>query len=354
MEILSIISDGNDPFNYTVTAQNLETTAMSNDDIMLDVINKDTGEQPMDVRPDVDAESDLSPVLVVEPSARAVTYLLRCYMNVTTEERQHPKKSSLPPLSGVLLDLRTSLVRHLVLILQGKIFAENPPRISLLTSYILTNGIPRGLMPELAEQTYSDQSTFNCIFIPILRGVMEAMQKASVADQEHVRPLEALGELAELRCGPSHTIRPVAGLIASLPDFNPEPCSAVPGREIAKTSFLGSFFSVSLFSEENPKLADKIFSGANGVSGDKSLAFALQQDIEHTRMVLHGTCHAMLLSPARVPLLQYFANILKHNEKRTQLQSEEKSLAGEKKENRQFNKISTLTSECSFNTVCCL
>lgn len=40
------------------------------------------------------------------PSVVAINYLLESYNRVSSEERVHPKKSSIPPLSDVLQDLR--------------------------------------------------------------------------------------------------------------------------------------------------------------------------------------------------------------------------------------------------------
>lgn len=333
MEILFMIGDGNDPWKQLKIENSMtDTKDLSEDN---STINPMEGvEQTMEVSAS-NSESEGCPVPSLPtpsqqtPIEQAVSCLLRFYSNIAVEERQHPKKSSVLPLCQVLSDLRVTLVQHLVLTLQGKFYPNSFQYMSLLTPYILAGTVPRGLLSELASQTYLDETTFSSIFTPILWGILEAMQNASVADQEHVRPLEALGELAEVRCGFKHTVRPVARLFAALDNFCPETCTTVPGREIAKISFLGPFFSISLFAEENPKLAYKMFTGINGAAADKSLAFALQKDIEHSRVVLHGVCHAILLSTARAPLLKYFATLLKHNEKRTQLQSEEKTLAGE-------------------------
>jgi ubiquitin conjugation factor E4 B len=54
------------------------------------------------------------------------------------------------------------------------------------------------------------------------------------------------------------------------------------GREVARTSFLGPFLSVSVFEEDEPKVAEKFFSGSR--QADKSLNKTLQQEVEHSRV----------------------------------------------------------------------
>jgi len=65
-------------------------------------------------------------------------------------------------------------------------------------------------------------------------------------------------------------------------NFQPDVVTQAVGRELAKTSFLGPFLSVSVFAEDEPKVADKFFSG-NPVA-DKSLNQTLQQELENTRV----------------------------------------------------------------------
>jgi len=54
------------------------------------------------------------------------------------------------------------------------------------------------------------------------------------------------------------------------------------GREISRTSFLGPFLSISVFEEDDPKAAEKYFSGSR--SADASLIKSLQQEVEQHRV----------------------------------------------------------------------
>lgn len=71
-------------------------------------------------------------------------------------------------------------------------------------------------------------------------------------------PLQALFELADIRCGN----RPICSLIVSQPQFNlAEPLTNAGGREMTLLSFLGPFLDISVFAEDQPKVAEKLFSG---------------------------------------------------------------------------------------------
>ena len=54
------------------------------------------------------------------------------------------------------------------------------------------------------------------------------------------------------------------------------------GRELARTSFLGVFLQVSVFAEDEPKVAEKFFSG--NTSSDKTMNHTLQQELDNTRV----------------------------------------------------------------------
>lgn len=105
------------------------------------------------------------------------------------------------------------------------------------------------------------------------------MQSSSIVSSSHRAPLQVLAELTDIRVG---NIRPFCKLLVEQIQFSPEPVTRVHGREISKTSFLGPFLSVSVFAEDEPKVAEKFFSG--NASADKAVVQTLQGELEHTRV----------------------------------------------------------------------
>ncbi|KZC14831.1 Ubiquitin conjugation factor E4 B [Dufourea novaeangliae] len=264
---------------------------------------------------------------------KSLIYLLDCYSRVAVEERNHPKKSSIPPFSDVLAVLRAQCVQYSSVVLQGLVGIHQSSMthhlsMTLLLYPILSQSLPRGYLHELVARTHTNPVVFNKIFTPLLQGLYLCMQKPSLVGNTHRRPIEALEELIEIRCGPTSNIRPICRLITHQTQFLPDIMTSAAGRELTITSFLGPFLSVSVFAEDQPNVAEKFFSGNPFV--DKSMNLTLQQELESTRTSLHKILHAILAnSNCRDAMLTYLATLLRHNEKRAQIQTEEFSLAGD-------------------------
>lgn len=265
--------------------------------------------------------------------SKSFTYLLDCYSRVAVEERNHPKKSSTPPLSDILAILRAQCVQYSSLVLQGlagisQSSTTYPLAMTPLLYPVLSQSLPRGYLHELVARTHTNSAVFNKIFTPLLQGLYLSMQHPSLVGNTHRRPIEALEELIEIRCGASSNIRPICRLIIHQVQFLPDIMTSAAGRELTTTSFLGPFLSVSVFAEDEPNVAEKFFSGNSFI--DKSMNLTLQQELESTRTSLHKIFHAILAnSNCREAMLTYLATLLRHNEKRAQIQTEEFSLAGD-------------------------
>ncbi|KAG5868689.1 hypothetical protein JTB14_031635 [Gonioctena quinquepunctata] len=147
------------------------------------------------------------------------------------------------------------------------------------------------------------------------------MQYSSIVGDEHRIPIQTLFELTDIRCGS----RPICTLITKQIQFLPKLCTPAPGREIMRCSFLGPFLGVSVFAEDEPKVAEKFFSGSS--SSDKSLIQVLQSELENTRGLQHRIFHVMMANPeSRDSCLSYLAEVMKSNEKRSRLRTEERTL----------------------------
>ncbi|XP_044253730.1 ubiquitin conjugation factor E4 B [Tribolium madens] len=319
MEIVVQISQGNNPFKDLVQINDTADTSSINS---------------LSPSPSPSHTSCPIPTLPIKrvevsetPLNLALNYLMDCYNRVSVEERNHPKRSSIPPLSDILTEIRAQLVHYTTLLLQGYIipndelykFGRSP-----LLSPILQQTLPRGFLTELVTRTHTNSALFSSVFSPLLQGLYRMMQNASIVGEEHRMPIQTLFELADIRCGS----RPICTLITKQVQFMLEPCTPAQGREIVRTSFLGPFLSVSVFAEDEPKVAEKFFSGNS--SSDKSLNHTLQLELENTRNLQHRIFHYLLANPeSRDGCLNYLAKVLKYNEKRAQLQMEERSLAGD-------------------------
>lgn len=147
MDVITQIADGSDPLNQKLIAIT-ETTKRPSEDCGDDMLTSG----PLGSETEVDKSDCPAPSLplpkTIPTQGLAVSYIVRFYTNINSYEREHSKKSSEPPLSDLLQSLRTLLVNHLVLVLQGK-FELEKCRKSALLPYMLVVSPPTGLIPEL-------------------------------------------------------------------------------------------------------------------------------------------------------------------------------------------------------------
>ncbi|KAF4524156.1 hypothetical protein B566_EDAN010611 [Ephemera danica] len=276
------------------------------------------------------AAVEIVPATPTTPFSRMLQHLLDCYSRVANEERTQPKRCSVPPLSEVLADVRAQCVRYSVLILTGQIESGEPPGAGqepavLLLRPLMAQSLPRGFLHELVCRLKATSDTsLHEVFSPVLQSLFRAMQNSSLVGSTHLLPIQILSELTEMRNSGSDGSRPFCKLITQ----QPECVTPAVGREIARTSFLGPFLSVSVFEEDEPKVAEKFFSGSR--QADKSLNRTLQQEVEHSRVLVHKVIHDMLVnSSSREATLGYLSCLLRTNEKRAQILGDERSLAGD-------------------------
>lgn len=266
--------------------------------------------------------------LVQAKASNGLNYLFDCYARVAVEERNQPKRSSTPPLKEVLADIRAQCVQLSSLLLQGIAMEIVPQLPSPLLAPVMNQSLPRGFLPELFARTFNNNAVFLQIMTPVLRGLFLNMQTASIIGNAHRQPIQALCDLLEIRCGPSGNIRPLCQLLTQQVNFLPEAVTQAVGRELSRTSFLGAFMQVSVFAEDDPKVAEKFFSG--NTSSDKTMNHTLQLELDNTRGLLAKVFHTVLLnSSSREPMMNWLSAMVKHNDRRAQLQTEESALAGD-------------------------
>ncbi|CAN2388081.1 Ubiquitination factor E4B [Pristimantis euphronides] len=253
-----------------------------------------------------------------------LNYLIECFDRVGIEERKAPKMCSQPDVSQLLSNIRSQCICHAALVLQG---ALTQPRSvqqqSLLVPYMLCRNLPFGFIQELVRTTYQDEEVFKQIFIPILQGLALAAKDCSLDSDNFKYPLMALGELCEIKFGKTH---PVCCLMASLPLWLPKPLSPATGRELQRLSYLGSFFSLSVFAEDDNKVVEKYFSGpAITLENTRVVSQSLQHYLESARQELFKILHSILLNgETRESALNYMAALVNGNMKKAQMQTDDR------------------------------
>uniref|UniRef100_A0A8C6UTS3 Ubiquitin conjugation factor E4 B n=1 Tax=Neogobius melanostomus TaxID=47308 RepID=A0A8C6UTS3_9GOBI len=250
-----------------------------------------------------------------------LNYLIERFDSVGMEERKAPKMCSQPNVSLLLSNIRSQCISHVALVLQG---ALTQPRSSLqpslLVPYMLCRNLPYGFIQELVRITHQEEEVFKQIFLPILHGLTLAVKECSFDSDNFKFPLMALAELCEIKFGKSH---PVCTLVTSLPLWSPKSLSPGSGREIQRLSFLGAFFSLSVFAEDDSKVGDKYFSGpAITMENTRVVSQSLQHYLESARGDLFKILHNILLNgETRDLALNYMAALVNYNVKKAQMQT---------------------------------
>ncbi|XP_027026253.1 ubiquitin conjugation factor E4 B isoform X2 [Tachysurus fulvidraco] len=253
-----------------------------------------------------------------------LNYLIERFDSVGMEERKAPKMCSQPAVSQLLSNIRSQCISHAALVLQGALTLPRAPlQPSLLVPYMLCRNLPYGFIQELVRMTQQEEEVFKQIFVPILQGLVLAVKECSFDSDNFKYPLMALSELCEIKFGKTH---PMCNLITSLPLWCPDPVSPGAGREIQRLSFLGAFFSLSVFVEDDTKVGDKYFSGpAITMENTRVVSQSLQHYLESARGDLFKILHNILLNgETREAALSYMAALVNRNVKKAQMQTDDK------------------------------
>nr|XP_004657717.1 ubiquitin conjugation factor E4 B isoform X4 [Jaculus jaculus] len=253
-----------------------------------------------------------------------LNYLIECFDRVGIEEKKAPKMCSQPAVSQLLSNIRSQCISHTALVLQGSLTQpRSMQQPSFLVPYMLCRNLPYGFIQELVRTTHQDEEVFKQIFIPILQGLALAAKECSLDSDYFKYPLMALGELCETKFGKTH---PVCNLVASLPLWLPKSLSPGSGRELQRLSYLGPFFSFSVFAEDDAKVVEKYFSGpAITLENTRVVSQSLQHYLELGRQELFKTLHSVLLNgETREAALGYMAAVVNANMKKAQMQTDDR------------------------------
>ncbi|XP_010890064.2 ubiquitin conjugation factor E4 B isoform X5 [Esox lucius] len=272
------------------------------------------------------ASESCSDRFTIEPckETEMLNYLIERFDSVGMEERKAPKICSHPSVSQLLSNIRSQCISHAALVLQGALTQPRSPlQQSLLVPYMLCRNLPYGFIQELVRMTHGEEEVFRQIFVPVLHGLGLAVKECSFDSDNFKFPLMALAELCEIKFGKTH---PVCNLMTSLPLWCPKSLSPGTGREVQRLSYLGAFFSLSVFAEDDTKVGDKYFSGpAITMENTRVVSQSLQHYLESARGDLFKILHNILLNgETREVALNYMAAVVNRNVKKAQMQTDDK------------------------------
>lgn len=195
------------------------------------------------------------------PTQAALLHLIKSFNRCAQEldrynNTRNRNKFELTVLNGIAV-VRKQLISSSILLLDGTLKPDDIPFFDQCRSVLLTllteDEVPSDFIELLFYESYKSPETFKNIFEGFLNHLFLEMQCRVISKTIDTTPINILWQLAELTVDRT---RPICDLITKLKNFNPIVSSGIAGRQIVKTSFLGPFMSLSVFSDENPKLAE--------------------------------------------------------------------------------------------------
>lgn len=197
-------------------------------------------------------------------------------------------------------------------------------KMSVLTLPILHDEIRYCYFVALVWRANTRWPVFVDIFTPLLHNLQVTMMHTGLVNC-NPQPGRVLGILLSIR-------RPIATLVPQLAQFLPKAVTTSYGRELSRCSFLGPFLSASCFAEDDPRVVDQFFplmvNGVNVILQDALDTIRVGLDMH--RVFMHEICHNLFANTSsRESTIEYFATLLRANEKRCQLLVEERTLASD-------------------------
>ncbi|XP_013412896.1 ubiquitin conjugation factor E4 B [Lingula anatina] len=257
-------------------------------------------------------------------------YLLDCFDRCLNEERLSSKRSRVPPLSTAIEETRTQCVNMAALVLQGVLtHPRSPARPSLLLPFLLNHNLPAGFLEMLVKQTSGCQRSFKQVFAPILQGLYNTIKRLSFDEDDYRQPILVLRQLCDIQTFGKQ--KPVCSLIIQLDNWLPAGMTEAEGMELQKLAFLGPFFALSVFAEDNTQVVEKLF--ANKEMPPDSIRLVhqrLRSEMDFARNELFEIVHTFLRNvDTRDSCLNFITAVIQRNLKRAQIQADERLLCGE-------------------------
>ncbi|CDH50642.1 ubiquitin conjugation factor e4 [Lichtheimia corymbifera JMRC:FSU:9682] len=189
----------------------------------------------------------------------------------------------------------------------------------LLAEPDTAEGLPSEYLVELVAR-FSDDGLDQIIGSALVI-ISSRLQNMNILD-DYKSSLRALTNLCENKT--------IAGMITSLPEFDPSHAAA---HNIENISLLGPFLSLTAYPDRSSKVAENFFQNAEErYSADiESCMNGIRATIHNIQRTMFGVINNIVRSSpqAREAVLSYFAHILQLNVKRAQMQVDPLTVASE-------------------------
>lgn len=200
------------------------------------------------------------------PDHGALVYLIQSYLRCCTEHERYNSARYRQKFDSVITDVIVQVKKQLItsakLLLNGTMVKQlrssthAQTHRSILLKLMYDDSVPSDFLYLLIDESHKEPKIFEKIFGTMINNLYIDMQSRVVSKNIDTSPINILKQLLDITINGNY--RPICNLVTGLQNFCPTLCTATQGREIVKASYLGPFLSLSVFSEENCKLAEDI------------------------------------------------------------------------------------------------
>lgn len=187
-------------------------------------------------------------------------YLIGCHDRCNIELSNYNEARKLKEFGQPIIDAINMAKQQIIaysvtlpMIQSSNYIKVSPNERSPLLDLLYEDEIPSDYLNSLISEAYRQPEYFAKIFGLLINNLFSDMQ-AKIVGPINLTQIIVLDELFNVTVIGEPSIRPICNLVAKLFYFYPTMFTNLQGREITKTSFLGPFLSISVFSEENVKL----------------------------------------------------------------------------------------------------
>ena len=259
----------------------------------------------------------------------ALFYLMQSYESIELETKEVKNGTNGFPAIDILIDARSQCINQSALLLTNLLSGSDPAGEQLSQSPLLTfvmHQWHRDFITELLTTCYKEHGIggdFRLIFEPLLLSLWQEMCTSCSFSKRYDRPLQSLNELCDITIGAK---RPICQLMVEMENWIVDTSTNAPGRELTTLSFLSPFLRLSVFAEDDAKIVDEFYGSVKlSPESTKIVNLRLQGLLSAVREEMHGIVHHIILnSSSRDQALSFLAEVMRKNEKRSQLQVDEK------------------------------
>lgn len=259
-------------------------------------------------------------------SCKSLMYLFDCYQK---SENEQTKNSFADGVTIALFKrFQEQCLEMAMLVLSGITFSNDDLKVrSPISNLLLCNKVPHNALTAIVQKLWQDRKRFTKVMLPTLIDIREAAKNMTLTDDD-VAPLEVLRLLTGIHATPNSKERPICILITEDKSWIPRSLSEGNGAELQFLSFLGPFFSLSSFAEDDSRMRSYFDKVKINLDSMKLISRQIHEKIDFAReKMLEIIRNCLVDLTTRDKTISYLAAVVNANARKSQLRANERAVS---------------------------